>query len=326
LEDLASTGKASGCVILSATAPPSINDIHYKDPSMSSADTTSREPEADRAEFNAFFPSPFSLSQFTAAKTGAQPQVYPDAQQDGRWKVLMVATEERYMKMANGKKFSTGNHPVETLLPMYHMDAAGFEVDVATVAGYPVKLEMWAMPAEDELVQGVHEKYLPKMEQPLKLADVVRNLGPDSPYIGVFLPGGHGAMLGLPESESLGTLLQWVMREQRQLITICHGPAALVAAGPRSADEDFVLKGYDICAFPDDIDRQTPAIGYIPGPMPWYMGDKLRPLGVNIINDDITGKCHQDRNVISGDSPLAADGVGRMAAKALINAAQRAPG
>jgi len=305
-------------------ASPSPNDIHHKDLFMNASDTTpSREPEADRAEFNAFFPSPFSLSQFTSAKTGAQPQVYPDAQQGGRWKVLMVATEERYMQMANGKKFSTGNHPVETLLPMYHMDAAGFEVDVATVAGYPAKLEMWAMPGEDELVQGVHAKYLPKFDRPLKLADVVKNLGPDSPYLGVFLPGGHGAMLGLPESEDLGTLLRWVMREQRQLITICHGPGALVAAAPTSAGEDFILKGYDLCAFPDDIDRQTPEIGYIPGHMPWYIGEKLKPLGVNIINNGITGQCHQDRNVVSGDSPLAAEGVGRLAAQALIAAASR---
>lgn len=291
---------------------------------MSDPNVNDKNPAPDRAEFNAYFPSPFSLSQFTAAKTGAQPQDYPDAHQGGRWKVLMVATEERYMKMANGKKFSTGNHPVETLLPMYHMDAAGFEVDVVTVAGYPVKLEMWAMPGEDELVLKTYEKYLPKFDQPLKLADVVKNLGKDSPYIGVFLPGGHGAMLGLPDSDDLGTLLKWVMQAQRQLITICHAPGALIAATPKSTSEDFFLKGYDMCAFPDEIDRQTPAIGYIPGHMPWYIGEKLKPLGVNIINTGITGQCHQDRNLISGDSPLAADGVGRLAAQALIKAAQQA--
>jgi len=45
---------------------------------------------------------------------------------------------------------------------------------------------------------------------------------------------------------------------------------------------------------------------------------------VNIINDGITGQCHQDRNVVSGDSPLAAEGVGRLAAQALIQAARQA--
>ena len=43
----------------------------------------------------------------------------------------MVATDERYLQMQNGKFFSTGNHPVETLLPMLHIHKAGFEIDVA---------------------------------------------------------------------------------------------------------------------------------------------------------------------------------------------------
>jgi len=29
--------------------------------------------------------------------------------------------------MKNGKKFSTGNHPVEMLVPMLHFKKAGFE-------------------------------------------------------------------------------------------------------------------------------------------------------------------------------------------------------
>jgi molecular chaperone Hsp31 and glyoxalase 3 len=38
--------------------------------------------------------------------------------------------------------FSTGNHPVEMLLPMHHMDQAGFEIDIATLSGNPAKLEL----------------------------------------------------------------------------------------------------------------------------------------------------------------------------------------
>ncbi len=32
----------------------------------------------------------------------------------------MIAAEERYVLLENGKMFSTGNHPVETLLPLHH--------------------------------------------------------------------------------------------------------------------------------------------------------------------------------------------------------------
>jgi hypothetical protein len=41
----------------------------------------------------------------------------------------------------------------------------------------------------------------------------------------------------------------------------------------------------------------------MPGPMPWFIGEKLRELGVEILNSDITGKTYQDRKLITGDSP-----------------------
>jgi molecular chaperone Hsp31 and glyoxalase 3 len=39
------------------------------------------------------------------------------------------------MAMANGKKFSTGNHLVEMTLPILQILSAGFEIDVITPTG-----------------------------------------------------------------------------------------------------------------------------------------------------------------------------------------------
>ena len=63
-------------------------------------------------------------------------------------------------------------------------------------------------------------------------------------------------------------------------------------------------------------------IGYLPGPMPWLVGEKLRELGVEILNTDITGQCHQDRRLITGDSPLASNNIGKLAAEALLQEAR----
>ncbi len=71
----------------------------------------------------------------------------------------MIGADERYLLTDNGTMFSTGNHPVETLLPMYHLDKAGFSFEVATLSGNPVKFELWAMPSEDEEVKGLFAKY-----------------------------------------------------------------------------------------------------------------------------------------------------------------------
>lgn len=67
----------------------------------------SKEPTPDSAEDNAFFPSPYSLSQYTSPKTNFDGVRHKDAYTEGRWKVLMIATEERYVLLDNGRMFST---------------------------------------------------------------------------------------------------------------------------------------------------------------------------------------------------------------------------
>ncbi|MFI7968411.1 protein deglycase HchA, partial [Acinetobacter baumannii] len=95
----------------------------------------------------------------------------------------------------------TGNHPVEMLLPMFHLDNAGFEIDVATLSGNPAKLEMWAMPKQEQVVLDTFQKYADKLKNPLKLADILENVvGENSPYAAVFIPGGHGVLAKIPHS------------------------------------------------------------------------------------------------------------------------------
>lgn len=280
------------------------------------SDDLSKQPSPDPAEFNAYFPSPYSLSEFTSPTTPIDGAEYPDAYQGSR-KVLVIAADERYLPTDTGKLFSTGNHPVETLVPMYHLHQAGFGMEVATLSGNPVKLEMWAMPTQQPEITELHRSYLPQFLQPRKLSDIADTLCGDSDYLAVFIPGGHGALIGLPQSEDVSKVLRWAMDHDRHVISLCHGPAALIAAGAFGQPSPF--SGYAICAFPDAADRQTPAIGYMPGGLTWFFGDRLRAQGVNILNSDITGATHQDRKLITGDSPFASNALGKRAARALLD-------
>ncbi|MDR2332221.1 MAG: protein deglycase HchA [Burkholderiaceae bacterium] len=276
----------------------------------------SKQPTPDQAEFNAFFPSPYSLGEFTSPTTPIDGDVYPDAHKGSR-KILMIAADERYLPTDTGKLFSTGNHPVETLVPMYHLHQAGFGIEVATLSGNPVKFEMWAMPTAQPQITGLHESYLPQFLRPRKLSDIADSLDGNSEYLAVFIPGGHGALIGLPQSEAVAKVLRWAMDNDRHVISLCHGPAALIAAGAFGEASPF--HGYSICAFPDDVDRQTPAIGYMPGGLTWFFGEKLRAQGVSIVNGDVTGATHQDRKLITGDSPFASNALGKLAARALLD-------
>ncbi len=286
---------------------------------MATAQTDDKRPTPDPAEDNAFFPSPYSLSQFTSPKSDLSDADYPDPYRGGRWKILMIGADERYLLTDNGTMFSTGNHPVETLLPMYHLDKAGFAFDIATLSGNPVKFEFWAMPYEDSEVKGQYAKYREQFKTPLRLADVIeQKLGEDSDYIGVFIPGGHGALIGLPESEDVKMVLQWAAANDKFVISLCHGPAALLAAGIGEIRDTYIFSGYKICAFPDDLDAKTPDIGYMPGHLTWKFGEELKKLGLEIINKDISGATHQDRKLLTGDSPLAGNALGKLAAAALL--------
>jgi molecular chaperone Hsp31 and glyoxalase 3 len=302
-----------------AVWPPTLEE----DIVSENAQSNDRKPTPDRAEDNAFFPSPYSLSQYTAPKTDFDGiATKPGAYAGGRWKVLVIASEERYLLMHNETMFSTGNHPVETLLPLHHMLEAGFEVEVATLTGAPVKFEWWAFPTEDQAVGKTWRALRSKCKSPKKLAEVVTaELGEGSDYLAVFVPGGHGAMVGLRDSLDVQSVLDWALAEDKLIVSLCHGPAAFLAASLGRDASPFA--GYSICAFPNAPDAGANVdIGYLPGPMPWLLGTALQADGITLANDEqMTGATTRDRNVLSGDSPLAANALGKMAATALVEKA-----
>lgn len=276
----------------------------------------SKDPVFDGTGYE---PSAFSRAMFVTPKTDYDHTVYENANSNKNKKILVVCTEERYMEMKNGKKFSTGNHPVETLVPLLHLEAAGFEADIYTATGKPVALEMWAMPSEDKAVKEIMVKYEDQFDKPKSLQQFVADgMQTSTEYVAVFIPGGHGAMLGLPQNEDLKKIINWSIDKDIFMLAICHGPAALLAASFKESPEDFPYKGYQINSFPDEIDTKTPEIGYVPGETPWFYGAKLEALGIEILNTDISGACHVDRKLITGDSPLAANAFGKVSAKALL--------
>ncbi|WP_026530849.1 glyoxalase III HchA [Haematomicrobium sanguinis] len=274
-----------------------------------------RTPTPDPAEDNAFFPSPYSLSQYTADKTDFDGLATDEKYTGDKWKILTIATDERYMLMKNEKFFSTGNHPVETLLPIHHMIEAGYDIDVATVTGGPGKFEWWAYPKDDEAVASAWKRTEEKFKSPLKLAEVIAD-GLDD-YAAIFIPGGHGAMNVIPFDSDVQAALDHFLDNDKLIVTLCHGPAALLSANIGRDSNPF--SGYKIVAFPDALDfGANLEIGYLPGEMPWKLGGTLKNEGIDIINEDMTGATTRDRNLLTGDSPLAANQLGKDAVAALL--------
>lgn len=47
--------------------------------------------------------------------------------------------------------------------------------------------------------------------------------------------------------------------------------------------------------------------------------ERLESLGVKVLNESITDQVNQDRHVLTGDSPLASNNLGILAADKLLN-------
>ena len=232
-------------------------------------------------------------------------------------KILAIFTEQKNMTMKNGKKFSTGNHPVEALLPMLHLKNAGFDFEIATPTGKPVVFEMWAFPNKDEHVKSIYNQYKSSFEKPLKLQDFIDNsFANTAEYAAVFVPGGHGAMLGIPEDKNVGKILHWAHQNDLFTITLCHGPGSLLAT--TLDNQKFIYEGYNMAVFPDSVDKQTPMIGYLPGHMPFGLSERLKDLGANLMNTKSDDTVCRDRKLITGASPLASNNLGKLAANTLL--------
>ena len=263
-----------------------------------------------------FSPSKLALKLSTSDISDYERSSYP-AYQGERSKILVVFTEQKNMTMQNGKEFSTGNHPVEALLPMLHLKNAGFEFEIATPNGAPVVFEMWAMPRGDTEVVGLYEELKSSFENPRPLKDVVDGfLSAIGSYSAVFVPGGHGAMLGIPEDPNVGIILRWAHEHELFTISLCHGPGSFLATALEG--HEFLYSGYNMAVFPDSVDKMTPMIGYLPGHMPWRLGEKLTELGARIVNTKGDKTCCVDRHLITGASPLASNELGKLAATTLL--------
>jgi len=263
-----------------------------------------------------YSPSRLALKLSTSPKTDFEAISY-SKYKGKKSKILVVFTEHKNLKMKNNKLFSTGNHPVEALLPMLHLRDAGFEFEIATPTGKPVVFEMWAFPSGDKNVKSIFEEHKASFEKPLKLSDFIETSSkhPES-YAAVFVPGGHGAMIGIPEDENMGKVLNWAHDNDLFTVSLCHGPGAFLSTMLKG--EKFIYEGYNMAVFPDAVDEKTPMIGYLPGLMPYGLSEKLKSLGVKLMNTKMDKTVCVDRKLITGASPLASNELGKLAATTLL--------
>ena len=151
----------------------------------------------------------------------------------------------------------------ELIVPYLKWRDAGYEVDIATPGGKaipwtPRSLKPEAKPPAVEAFMA-DAACVGKTEKPMSLADV--DLSRD--YAILYVPGGHGAMVDLPDNERLQQILSQAWTRGAVIASVCHGPAALVHVMDADAGE-LLLKGRRVACFTNEEERSTGLQGDVP--------------------------------------------------------------
>lgn len=213
--------------------------------------------------------------------------------------ILMVVTNAKEMKEGH----ATGLWLSEFAEAYIEFKNAGYTVTVASPNGG--ESPIYARSLEDEVPAEI-QATAPLLKETLDL----KSIQDFSAFDAIFMPGGHGTMFDLPQSDALNNALRTLFEANKTVAAVCHGPAGLVSA--TLSDGTPLVAGKTIATFTDEEERATGLDVY----MPFMLETRLRELGANIITaDNFTENIQVDGNLVTGQNPQSTTAV----AKAVIN-------
>ncbi|MDI3314223.1 MAG: type 1 glutamine amidotransferase domain-containing protein [Mycobacterium sp.] len=228
-------------------------------------------------------------------------------------RVLFAVSGSDHWTLADGTKHPCGFWPEELAVPHEVFTQAGFEITIATPGGVrPVADEAGFTP---EMNGGSSEPgkrfraYLESIADQLAAPADLNAVKADD-YDLVFIPGGHGPMEDLAESERFGALLADFTAQGKPIAAVCHGPAALLPA--RSPDGTWLFAGRHVTGFANVEEEQ---VGFADKAC-WLLQDRLTAQGGRYEQSDTPWSSHitVDGNLYTGQNPASSEPL----AKALV--------
>lgn len=217
--------------------------------------------------------------------------------------VLVVLSGARVWTLNDGTQHPTGFWAEEFVAPHRLLAEAGVDVTIATPGGrIPVPDEASladdAGPALRSYLEGVKDV----LESPARLEDV-----DPADYDAVLIPGGHGPMQDLAVNPDVARILAAMLPDPGKVVaSLCHGPAAFLAAG--AADGSWLFKGRTLTAFTDEEETQAG----LAGNAPWLLESRLRAGGAQFESGPAWGShVVVDGNLITGQNPASSEAAGR---------------
>lgn len=198
---------------------------------------------------------------------------------------------------------STGVWYEELATPYYAFTDAGHNVTLVTLGGRPVPIDPNSDVSGDDAPASVDRfrndpAATALLSKPGKLEDQKV-----SDYDAVYIPGGHGAMWDLAESDLVATFLGRAWDAGKVVASVCHGPAAFSKV--RDVNGDPIVKGRKVSAFTDSEEN---SVG-LADAVPFLLETRLRELGA-VFEGVADWQPHSvaDGKLITGQNPASSEG------------------
>ncbi len=223
-------------------------------------------------------------------------------------KILMILTSQTTM---GDDPRPTGVWFEELSSPYYAFVDAGAEVDLASIAGGQIPIDPHSLQGGENLTSVTRfqkdNAAMAKLNNSYKLDSVSA-----SSYSAVVLPGGHGTMWDLPNSQHLSELLSTAWTEGKVVAAVCHGPAGLVNV--KDVNGQPLVAGRRVSAF---TNSEEEAAG-LTQKMPFLLETRIRELGAKYERGpDFQPFAIRDGNLVTGQNPASSDRVAELVLDAL---------
>jgi putative intracellular protease/amidase len=227
-------------------------------------------------------------------------------------KALFVLTSHATLGNTGRK---TGWFLEEAAVPYMILHDAGYDIDIASIAGGAAPVDPSSQPKPGEATAPVARfladpKIAAKLEHTRPIAEVDEHA-----YDLVFLPGGHGTMWDFPVCEPLARVIQTVYFNGGVVGAVCHGPAGLVEVMGR--DGKPLITGRRVNGFTNE---EESAVG-LTDEVPFLLEDQIKAAGgVFEKGPKFTPYAVRDGRLVTGQNPMSAE----LVARALLEAAREA--
>ena len=225
-------------------------------------------------------------------------------------KILIVVTSHAVMGNSGEP---TGLWLEELTTPYYAFIDAGTSVTVASVKGGAIPIDPRSKKPVGENSESV-ERFLQdeSVVAATNNTPAIEEINP-SQYDAVFLPGGHGTMWDLPNSEPLANIISQAYAQDKVVAAVCHGPAGLIDA--IKPDGSPLVDGLQISSF---TNAEEDAAG-LSDTVPFMLETKLRKLGADFQStDNFQPFAIKSGNLITGQNPVSSLLVANKVLEALV--------